>query len=512
MNLLDEDFSNNKGNKTKNIIKIIIIFVVIIVIAIIAILSYMIYIQGKTLHVVLNDQENADVKNLLVFEEDGTIYVPVRAISSYLGYNSYNGEYSNRSEDKSKCYVESEDEVANLTLNSNKIYKLNLSQNKNNYTYIYMDKPVKAINGELFITTDGMQKVFNTSFSYDQENNRITIYTVPYLITSYSQVILDYGYTKISENFENEKAILQNMLIVTNDKYYGVINASDGTEILECKYDDIIYQEAIGDFIVFSNNKYGIMGTDKRTKVDINYDSIELMDYDAELYLIERNNRYGVVDLNGNTVIYPENDQIGVDISKFEENDLKTGYILVDNLIPVQRNNKWGLFDTKGNQVVDFEYDSFGYIASSNREAVNLLVIPSYNVIVACLNNRYTLLNTSGEQPIRAFVDDIYMTISGGEKYYQMTANDKTYDVEEYLDRLGVQPATNNHTNTTSNTISNTTQSNTSTLNEETNNQVNNETVEENSEQNNEVQQSDGEEQNAEDTQNGEEQQGNEQQ
>ena len=483
MNLLEEDFSNNKENKTKNIIKIIIVFIILIVIAIVGLLSYMMYLEGTVLRVYVNDAENAEVKNLLVFEEDGTIYVPVRAISTYLGYNSYSGEYSNRSEDNSKCYVESQEEVTNLTLNSNKIYKLNLEKNDNNYTYIYMDKPVKAINGELYITTDGMQKVFNTAFSYDQENNRITIYTVPYLVSSYSNTILDYGYTKLSENFENEKAILQNMLVVTDDKYYGVINASDGTQILECKYDDIQYQEATGDFIVSSNNKYGIMGTDKKTKVNINYDNIELMDYDTGLYLVRRNNRYGVIDLNGGNIIYAENDRIGVDISRFEENDLKTGYILVGNLIPVMKNNKWGLFDIKGNQVVDFEYDSFGYIANNNREATNLLVIPNYNVIVACLDERYTLLNTSGEQPIRAFVDDIYMEISGGEKHYKMVANDKEYDVEEYLDRLGVQPVTN-HTNTTSNTE----QSNT-TSNKETNNGVNNQTVEENREQNNEEQQ-----------------------
>ncbi len=513
MNLLDEDFSNNKENKTKNIIKIIIVFIVLIVIAIIGIVSYMMYLEGSTLRVYVNDMENANVKNLLVFEEDGTIYVPVRAISTYLGYNSYSGEYSNKSEDSSKCYVECEGEVANLTLNSNKIYKLNLEENDNNYTYIYMDKPVKAIKGELYITTDGMQKAFNTTFFYDQQNNRITIYTTPYLITSYTNTILDYGYTKLSEVFENEKAVAKNMLVVTNDKYYGVINPTDGTEILECKYDDIRYQEATGDFIVSSGEKYGIIGTDKKTKVNINYDSIELMDYDAGLYLVRRNNRYGVVDLSGNNIIYTENDQIGVDISKFEDNDLKTGYILVGNLIPVKKNNKWGLFDTKGRQVVDFEYDSFGYIASSNREATNLLVIPDYNVIVACINNRYTLLNASGEQPIKAFVDDIYMVINGGKKQYLMTANDKTYDVEEYLDRLGVSEFDN--TNTSGDTTNN---------NE--NNQVNNETTQENGEQNNneeqnngeqqssseqqndEVQQDNGQEQNNEEQQNGEEQQG----
>ena len=513
MNLLDEEVSNNKGNKTKNIIKIIIVFIVLIVIVMIGILSYMMYLEGTVLRVYVNGVENAEVKNLLDFEQDETIYVPVRAISTYLGYNSYSGEYSNKSEDNSKCYVECEGEVVNITLNSNKIYKLNLEQNSNNYTYIYMDKPVKAINGELYITTDGMQKVFNTTFYYDQQNNNIAIYTIPYLISSYKNTILDYGYTRLSEVFENEKAVIKDMLIASDDRYYGVINPTDGTKILECKYDDIRYQESTGDFIVKSGDKYGIIGTDKRTKVDINYDSIELMDYDAGLYLVRRNNRYGVVDLNGNNIIYAENDQIGIDISRFEENDLKTGYILVDNLIPVKKNNKWGLFDTKGKQVVDFEYDSFGYIASSNREATNLLVIPDYNVIVACLNDRYTLLNASGEQPIRAFVDDIYMVISGGKKQYLMTANDKTYDVEEYLDRLGVLKSTSNDNTNTSN-------NNTTTTNNQ-NNQVNNETTEENNEQNNgqeqsnEEQQNNGEEQNNqeqqsnEEGQNGEEQQGN---
>ncbi len=492
MNLLDEDFSNNKNNKTKNIIKIIIIFIVIIVIAIIGILSYMMYLESTVLRVYVNNTENANVKNLLVFEEDGTIYVPVRAIATYLGYNSYSGEYSNRSEDNSKCYVECKEEVVNLTLNSNKIYKLNLEENDNNYTYIYMDKPVKAINGDLYITTDGMQKTFNTTFVYNQERNRIMINTTPYLVTSYANTVLNYGYTKLSETFSNEKAIIKDMLVVTDGRYYGVINLTDGTEILECKYDNITYQEATGDFIVSSNNKVGIMGTDKRTKVDINYDSIELMDYDAGLYLVERNNQYGVVDLNGNNIIYAENDQIGVDISKFDENDLKTGYILVDNLIPVMKNNKWGLFDLKGNQVVNFEYDSFGYIASNNRDATNLLVIPSYNVIVACLNNRYTLLNASGEQPIRAFVDDIYMVISGGEKHYEMNANNKTYDVEEYLDRLGVLESTSDSNNTT-----NTSSNNTTTNSNENNNEVNNEATEENSEE----QQSNGENQNSEEQQ-----------
>ena len=288
MNLLDEEFSEKKGKDTKRTMRVILICIVLLVICIIGIFIYMMYLQSQNLSVVLNNQQNADVKNLLVIESDGTVYVPVRAISSYLGYSCYNGEYSNKSEDTSKCYVQCEEEAVNLVLNSNKVYKLNLEKQDDNYTYIYMDNPVRAMNGELYISADGMEKVFNTSFQYDTERNVITMYTSTYLLEQYASTILDYGYTELSDNFENNKAVMQDMLVVTDDQYFGVINASDGTEILECKYDDIIYQETTGDFIVCSDSKYGIIGQNRKTKINLTYDSISLMDYDAEIYLVEK--------------------------------------------------------------------------------------------------------------------------------------------------------------------------------------------------------------------------------
>ena len=486
MNLLDEDFETKKKDNTKVITRIIVVLIVVIILIIIGIASYMAYIESTELRLSLDGQVNQEVLDLLVFESDGTIYVPIRAISSYLGYRSYNGSYENRSEDTSRCYIECEGEIVDFTVNSDKIYKLSLSGNGEDYTYIYMDKPVKAIDGQLYITTDGMQKAFNVSFDYNGTNS-ITMYTMSYLINGYTNTVLNYGYTGLSENFENNKAVLKNMLVVTDGTYYGVISSVDGTEILECKYNDIVYQELTEDFIVQSNNQYGIIGTDKRTKVDIIYDNITLMDYDAGLYLVQRNNHYGVIDLNGNNKIYVEYDQIGVDISQFPENDLKTGYLLVGNLIPVKRDNKWGLFDKNGNQLVDFEYDSFGYTKSSTREANNLLVIPDFNIIVGCVDERYTLLNSTGNQVFNALVDEIYMTISGGEKHYVMVEDGSTYDVEEFLeDRLGIEPLTSDNTSsnatTDTNTVNNTetnTEDNTTQEDNEENNQDNQDNNEE---------------------------------
>lgn len=477
MNLIEESFQAKEEKKKKMTTKIILGAIIVVVLVIIGIVSYLMYVQSTILRLTIDGQSNEQVKQLLVFEEDGTIYVPIKEIASYLGYDSFNGEYSDRSESQSKCYVQSKDgtEVANFTLGSDTIYKLDLTQNNGDYEYVQIKNPVKAINGVLYTTTEGMQEAFNVSFSYDQEANRITIFTLPYLVQFYTPYALDYGYAEISEVFANQKAILDGMLVVANDRAMGVVN-TDGTSVLEAQYDNITYLPNIGDFLVESNGKVGVLSKNGQTKVDIIYDSITLMDSNAGLYIASRDKRYGVIDTNGVIKIYIENDQIGIDISKFTQNNIKSKYLLADNLIPVKKGDYWGLFDKNGNQVVDFEYDSFGYVASNSRDAYSLLVIPDYNVIVAGRDDKYTLLNSSGEMLFGLVTDDIYMTISGGEKHYWISVNDNLINAEEYLESRGIRNQNNSSSSNTtnSNNTSNSAQNNNNGTNEEQNVEENN--------------------------------------
>lgn len=302
---------------------------------------------------------------------------------------------------------------------------------------------------------------------------------MPYLIEYYGSKVLDYGYTEISPVLSNQKAVLEDMLVVSKKEQnkYGVIDVQ-GNVILEPKYDSITYLPNIGDFLVENNKKVGILSRKKETKVQIMYDSIELMDSDAGLYVAKKDNKYGVLDLRGNIKIYIENDEVGMDISKYEQNNIKNKYLLAGNLIPVRKDKNWGLFDKNGNQVVDFKYDNFGYIASSNKDALNLLVIPNYNVIVACKDKKYTLLSSGGEELFSAPVaDDIYMTISGGERHYYITANNGKMDAEVYLDKIGVtsKDSSNNQNDSNSQTKNTTNQ-------KDTNNKTKNNTENENSE------------------------------
>ena len=181
MNIIEEGFQTKEEKKKKISLTIILVAIILVVFLIIGIASYLAYLNNSELRVILNGEVNAKVKEMLVIENDGTVYMPIKEVSSYLGYESYNGEYGNKSEELSKCYIESENEVANFSLGSNKIYKLDLTKDSENYEYMYTKNPVKAINGVLYATSEAIEKAFNLSFEYDKDKNRMYIFTTPYL-------------------------------------------------------------------------------------------------------------------------------------------------------------------------------------------------------------------------------------------------------------------------------------------------------------------------------------------
>ena len=455
MNLIDESVDYKKKDNSKKIARIILIFIALIIIAIISVLGVLMYIKNKELKLYIDGNVNDKVKNMMEVDDDGTVYFPVKDIASYLGYQSYNGEYTDKSEDANKCYVQNDNEIANFVLNSNKIYKLALENSDGNYNYYYANKPVKAINGKLYISSDALANAFNLSFTYDTDSNRVYIYTMPYLIESYSAKVLDYGYDSISDNFINQKAVLNSMLVVTKNqgKSYAVIDLK-GNAIIEAKYDNIEYLENTGDFLVTSNNKVGIISSKRETKVQLLYDSLELVDSDSGLFIAKKDNKYGIIDSKGNIKVYIEYDQIGIDNTKFEKNNIKNKYLLDNGMIPAKKDKYWGAFDKNGKTVLNFEYDSFGYTATSNREAINLLIIPDYNLMVVCQNKKYALVSSTGDIVIRPVLDDAYMTISSGKKYYYMNVGDRKIDIIEFLDEQSPNITKNSSNETNNNTTS----------------------------------------------------------
>ena len=447
MELFDEELNlNNKKGDSRKTTTAILIAIILLIAIVVGLVSAIFIIQQSTLSVELNGQSNRSIKNMLKIENEGTnkekVYVPIRAIASYLGYDSYNGNYNTVSEDPHECYVECADEIAMFKLNSNIIYKTD--QEGKQYDYFKIDNPVKSIEDELYITIDGIEQGFNVSWNYDKEKKKMEIYTMPALIQMYSGLASSRGY-KVSEDFTNQKAILKGMLIIENDeegsnnKKSAVINTNNNT-ILEPKYENIEYLEHTTDFLVTAKSKKGIISSSKQQIIDVIYDDIKLMDYDSKLYAVTLSNRKGVIDFNGNIKINLDYEEIGIDISEFSKNDIRNGYIIAGKLIPVQHDKLWGFYDKSGNKVTECKYDSIGYIANSGKASsrgYSLLVVPDYNVIVVEKDKKYNLVSDKGEEKFSDFFfDSIYMEIENNATKYWMVYNSERIDVVAYLKKL----------------------------------------------------------------------------
>ena len=474
MNLLENEEQMHKSKNAK-IIMIIISVIIVILIAIGGIVLYQIQNVQKNMIKLTIDAKNISKFDSELFLFDGNeVYISIREFAELVGYKGYNGDYT--SEGLTKGYIQNDYEEASYSLNSNKLYKKLLSTNDNEY--YTMQNPVKIQNNKLYMSLDGVQTATNSSITYNASNKQFIIYTLPYLVSYYSQQFPDTDLSENNADFSNQKAILYGMVVVRTlnaegkpTGNYGVKNIN-GNEIIGNKYRNIKFVESTGEFIVETDNgKMGILSSTGVTKISPSYDEIKQIDKNLNLYMVKNNNKYGVINQNGNVIIYLEYDQIGIDTTQFESNNIKNQYLLFDNCIPVLRDKKWGFYDKTGKQIVENKFDEIGCVigtkdGTSNQ---NLLVIPDYEAIVVGEINsktgtrKYGLINSRGEELIGCVLDSLYSVRTSGQDIYYMEQikNEQTTvrrDVLEWLQQNGRKKptATNNNSAENNNDASNT--------------------------------------------------------
>lgn len=489
MNLLENEQQIKKSKKTK-VIMMVIIVCIILLIVLSAVIMYMIQeVQKNTTKLSIDKKQISSFSSDLFLFEDNTIYVSIRDFAELVGYKGYNGDYT--SEGLTKGFIRNDFEESSYNLNSNKLYKKLLDSDDNEY--YNLEKTVRTINNKLYISIDGAKIATNCSIQYDEANKQFTVYTLPYLVSLYAQAFTDAAIIGEDVNYNNQKALLYNMVVVRAldaekkpTGNYGVKSA-DGKEIIGTKYKSIKFIESTGEFIVTTdNNKMGTVSLTGATKIPISYDEIKQIDKNLNLYLVKNNNKYGVINQSGNVVIYLEYDQIGVETTQFESNDIKNKYLLFNNCIPVQRDKKWGFFDKTGKQIVGLKYKEMGCVVGTQEGTSNqnLLIIPEYEAIVVANETKngkkYGLVNSLGEELIGCVLDRIYsVTTSGQDTYWmeQIKSDEVTVrrDVIEWLQQNGKQKPIkkeeeNASTNANTNTLENNMVQNSTTNNTTVNN------------------------------------------
>ena len=123
MGIIMEEKKTFQDNKSRRLIKIIIILLIILFIISIVTFGAIYYLQLKQFKVIVNGSQNTNIEKAFI-TENGKVYVAIKEIAPFLGYTAYNGEYGKKySEDKTKCYLQSNNESVTYSLDSNTIYK-----------------------------------------------------------------------------------------------------------------------------------------------------------------------------------------------------------------------------------------------------------------------------------------------------------------------------------------------------------------------------------------------------
>ena len=432
-----------EDKKAKRTARVILISIVVLIIAIIGIIFAILLLKSSGFKIIIDGKTVSNVpEDLFIIDEvNNKVYVSIKDFAVYTdtevvtdgnnnnntnpyAYSAHIGEYKSDVQDENKCYVENNYETASFFLNSNKICKLEKSQDskKIDYDVYTVSEAVRKENDKMYVLSDGIEIAFNLKFYYNKESNNITITTLPYLISQYDEALKERGYTGVSTDFNNQKAILYSLFVVqtaTNGEY-GVLNTT--SELISTKYKKIEFNENRKEFFVTnSSNKVGIFTETGATKINLNYDEMKMIDSENVLYLVKNNNKYGVINEREINVVYTEFDQIGINTADYPTNNITNQYILYEKLIPVKQNNKWGIFSISGEKILEVEYDSLGCIAGNIKDEVanNLILIPDIQAIVVCKDKKYGLINITGKELLPPATDVIYsVTNSGKDTYY----------------------------------------------------------------------------------------------
>lgn len=485
MNLYEESQfmdHNNKSQDKKAIITIIILLVVLLFVSI-GIIFAINYLKKQELKLYIDGTKKSFSSSMFVIEDD-KVYVSIDEIAQKVGYATNNGEYKHKfDEDTTKRYLDNNYETASYILESDVMYK-KLAENsssayKSDYEYYDLSEPVKEINGALYVKLEDLEQGCNIATSYDSENNKITIYTLPYLVQTYAAKVKD-AVKAEDMSFENQKAILYNMIVVKNDSdKYGISDLS-GNTIIGKKYKEITFIEGTQEFVVVTDEgKVGIINKDSETQIEPEYSSIRLIDDKKGIYIVSKGNKYGVVDNKGNVQVFIEYDAIGIpNADIFQSDDIENKYLIYGKYIPVQKDKKWGMLDLNGNVIVKIEYDALGCAVTTSKDATavnSLLLIPEYEAIVVCKDRLYGVFGIDyykkeGKLLIETAVTDIYSVKTGGNKEYYLTYQGNKMHVINYIKTVvGVNPI--NEENSDDNFYQNQNNQNTDTSNTENQNQ-----------------------------------------
>lgn len=396
MSLLDQEVKKQepKGKKIVLLLLILSVFALIMVIVMMMALSGK---QTQDLSISINETDIKIDEGLLITDENGVKYISIQKIAKSIGYNYLTGEYRQYNEDitNTKCYLESVKQVIQFEAGNDKIYKIDTLSNLDYEEYELSNKVLKQ-NNLLYVALDDIELALNVIDSYSEKDNKILLKTIDVLHTEYKKSLpanTNNAFVGISDEFNNKKAIAYNMLVVSNESSkWGVISSTDFSTIIGNKYSSIEFIESAGVFIVSDNNKYGVINMQGKKIIDLNYDSINVINNNPLCYEVKVGENCAIVN--------------------------KLGSLITNNL-----------------------YNSVGYTSQIAIEESVLVIkelgAAKVNLLVVCKDGKYGLLNLEDGTSIGdCILDKIYSKTENSEKVYYIQLQGQEILLNKYIESI----------------------------------------------------------------------------
>lgn len=401
MNEFDRNaFKRNAVKERKK--KKILTGIVICIITIIVLATFIIYLQYKDAHtfkVFANDVQMPLKDGFSLTSETGEVYVRAKDIAGYIGWEYQNGEYGSYTEEITSGYVRNGYEVASFVAGSNEIKKYiqvtakpvfvqetkqtiePYKPNSANGTLetAKIENPVIMKDNEIYFPLKSLPDICNCAVDFSNPY-RMRIYEQNFLRGIAKQNAVNFGYDGISDIYENHRLFGYGRMVVKKGSLNGVIDMYSGKTIIGLKYAQMVFAQNMKEFFIKTSvngeNSIGIIDDKGDQRIEPKkYSDIKILSDELGLYLVEKDEKYGVLDREGKIVIHCEYDSIGIPsniVSDFDFSLEDSRYLLFNNTIVVKKDNKYNLFNYEiGDDVTNPTppYAGIGYIADDDRNA-----------------------------------------------------------------------------------------------------------------------------------------------
>lgn len=249
----------------------------------------------------------------------------------------------------------------------------------------YKTKAINEKNEQLFTEYEQVEVIQN----YDKQNNIWFEKSCLRVKKDNKYGLIDFsGKVLLNCNYDSIEPIIgvNNSLITVKDGKKGLASTT-GSVIIDNEYDEITSlteQYEDGYIVKNAEGKFGIIGTNKKVLLPIEYEDIKHV-YAENTYVAKENGRWKIINtkenssvsmdyddvksINGTYMIVEKSGKYGI-AQTTEEEKVEPQYESLRNIYQnyyiAKKDNLYGVVDTDNNIKIDFKYKSLIYVKNAN--------------------------------------------------------------------------------------------------------------------------------------------------